>query len=164
MLRLDWNIVFTIINILILYWICKRYLLKPVMAIIEKRQSMIDSQMADAEEKQSKATELEKKCENILSGAKQESAQIIDQAKNRADKEYDSKVKEADKQAAIALKQAQENIEMERQRVMSSLKSEISKLALLSAEKILHEESTKELNKGIYNQFLAKAGELNDTD
>lgn len=164
MLRLDWNVVFTIINILVLYWILKRFLLKPVMGVIEKRQGMIDSQIADAEEKQSKATKLQKQYEQILGGAKNESAQILDQAKNRVNKEYDVKVKDADQQAARILKQAQETIELERQKVLQNLKSEISKLALLSAEKILKEESTKELNQGIYNQFLAKEGEWHDSD
>lgn len=164
MLRLDWNIVFTIINILVLYWILRKFLLQPVRDIIEKRQGMIDSQMADAETKQSKATEMQKQYEQILGGAKQESAEILDQAKNRASKEYDSKLKEADKQAGIVLRQAQDTIEIERQKALQSLRSEISNLALLSAEKILREESTKELNQGIYHKFLAKAGEWNDTN
>lgn len=164
MLRLDWNVVFTIINILVLYWILKKFLLKPVMGVIEKRQGMIDSQIADAEKKQSTATKLQKQYEQILGGAKNESAEILDQAKNRASKEYDVKVKEADQQASLILKQAQETIELERQKVLKSLKTEISKLALLSAEKILKEENTKERDQGIYNQFLAKEGEWHDSD
>lgn len=134
------------------------------MGIIEKRQGMINSQMSDAKEKQEKASALQKQYEQILGDVKEESARILDQTKNRANKEYDSRLKEADKQAANVLKQAEERMEIERQKVLKGLQAEISKLALLSAEKILHEESTKEVNRGIYNLFLTKAGEGNDTD
>lgn len=164
MLRLDWNIVFTIINILVLYWILRRFLLKPVMGIIEKRQGMIDSQLADAQDKQNQAEDLQRQYAQVMSGAQQESADILDQAKNRASKEYNKKVEEADQQAALILKQAKQTIETERQQVLRDLKTEISQLAMLSAEKIITGQSTKKLNQGIYKQFLAKAGEENDSD
>ena len=38
MLRLDWNLLFTVINLLILYFLMKRFLFKPVNEILEKRQ------------------------------------------------------------------------------------------------------------------------------
>lgn len=164
MLRLDWNIVFTIINILVLYVILKKFLFRPVMGIIDKRQGLIDSQLADAKDKQDKATDMQKQYEQILDGAAKESADLVVQAKDRAGKEYDKKVKEADAQAALRVKQAEETIEIERRKVMDNLKVEISQLALLTAERILREENTPDLNRGIYKQFLVKAGEVDDTD
>ena len=44
MLRLDWNILFNIINLIILYLLMKRFLFKPVNAILEKRQQAADAQ------------------------------------------------------------------------------------------------------------------------
>lgn len=44
MLRLDWNLVFTIINLIILYLILKKLLVGPVTGIIDKRQAMIKAQ------------------------------------------------------------------------------------------------------------------------
>ena len=52
MLRLDWNILFNIINILILYFLLKRFLFKPVNGILEKRQQEADSIFAQANEKE----------------------------------------------------------------------------------------------------------------
>ena len=37
MLRLDWNLVFTVINLLILYVLMRKFLFKPVNEILEKR-------------------------------------------------------------------------------------------------------------------------------
>ena len=49
MLRLDWNILFNIINLIILYLLMKRFLFKPVNAILEKRQQAADAQFAEAD-------------------------------------------------------------------------------------------------------------------
>ncbi|MEI3139219.1 MAG: ATP synthase F0 subunit B [Lachnospiraceae bacterium] len=38
MLRLDWNLVFTVINLLILYVLMRKFLFKPVNEILEKRR------------------------------------------------------------------------------------------------------------------------------
>ena len=49
MLRLDWNLVFTVINLLILYVLMRKFLFKPVNEILEKRQKEEDARLADAE-------------------------------------------------------------------------------------------------------------------
>lgn len=38
-----WNILFTIINLVVLYLLMKKFLFKPVMGIMEKRENMIRS-------------------------------------------------------------------------------------------------------------------------
>ena len=46
MLRLDWNILFNIINLIILYLLMKRFLFKPVNAILEKPMRSLPRQIA----------------------------------------------------------------------------------------------------------------------
>lgn len=50
MLKLDINLVFTVINLLIIYFILSKFLFKPVKNILAKRQEEIDKQYAEAEE------------------------------------------------------------------------------------------------------------------
>ena len=50
MLRLDINLVFTIINLLVLYFLLKKFLFKPVNTIIEQREEAIKKQFDEAEE------------------------------------------------------------------------------------------------------------------
>ena len=57
MLRLDWNILFNIINLIILYLLMKRFLFKPVNAILEKRQQAADAQFAEADRQKAEAKE-----------------------------------------------------------------------------------------------------------
>ena len=48
LLRIDWNVLFTIINLLILYFGLRKFLIKPVTNVMEQRRQMIEGQMADA--------------------------------------------------------------------------------------------------------------------
>ena len=56
MLRLDINLVFTIINLLILYFLMRKFLFKPVNGIIAAREEIIRKQFAEAEELKAQLT------------------------------------------------------------------------------------------------------------
>ena len=59
-------------------------------------------------------------------------------------------------------KDAHKAVELEREKTVQELQSEIAVLAVAAAGKVLGEASTKENNQLLYNQFLAKAGGVND--
>ena len=48
MLRLDWNMVITIVNLIVLCLLLKKFLIGPVTAIMEQRAALIEQQLADA--------------------------------------------------------------------------------------------------------------------
>ena len=49
MIKIDINLVFTIINLIVLYLLMKKFLFGPIIAVMEKRKAMIDEQFASAE-------------------------------------------------------------------------------------------------------------------
>ena len=63
MLKLDINLVFTVINLLIIYFILSKFLFKPVKNILAKRQEEIDKQYAEAEEAKTQAGALRQQYE-----------------------------------------------------------------------------------------------------
>ena len=48
MLRIDLNLVWTIINVIILYLLLKKFLIKPVTAIMDKREQMVKQGLESA--------------------------------------------------------------------------------------------------------------------
>ena len=49
MLSIDpWNILWTVVNLLVLYAIFKKFLYQPVMNVINARDEMVKNQFADA--------------------------------------------------------------------------------------------------------------------
>ena len=78
MLQLDvWNVLFTIINLLILFVLMRIFLYKPVQKIIAKRQEEADRQFGEAAAKQSEAEELKTKYQAVLSDAENEKLSLI---------------------------------------------------------------------------------------
>ena len=57
MLRLDLNLVFTIVNLLIWYVIIRKFLFKPINDIITKREDAIKARYAEAEQLKQEAQE-----------------------------------------------------------------------------------------------------------
>ena len=58
MLRIDLNLLWTVINVLIIFVIVKKFLLKPVNKILAARQEEIDRQYATAKEAEENAKQL----------------------------------------------------------------------------------------------------------
>ena len=72
MLRLDINIVFTIINLLILYVIFRVFLFKPINKIIEKRRLLVEQQFAEADDAKAQAEALTERTNSDVAAAKAE--------------------------------------------------------------------------------------------
>ena len=72
MLRLDWNLLFNIINLIILYALMKRFLFKPVNAILEKRQQEADARFVQADAQEAAAQEKAQKYDSLLEDAQNE--------------------------------------------------------------------------------------------
>jgi len=160
-LRIDLNLVWTIINVIILYLLLKKFLIKPVTAIMDKREQMV-KQGARAQESQAK--ELKVKYEEALASAKEESLQLVEKARGNAQVEYNRILGEADEQAKKIKEAARKDVELDREKAMKEMQSEVAGLALTAVSRILQEGTDPQSDGALYEQFLKKAGEANDTD
>ena len=159
MIQINASLIYTIINLVIFYLLLKKFLFKPVMGIMEKREKMIADGLQNATDTQNEAKQLKADYEKALSGAKEQSSQIVDKAHAEAKKEYNRILSEANEKAGIMLENAKKTIEVERQQTMNTLQSEIAGLAMQAAKKIVDEKTENQGNKGIYDQFLEGVGE-----
>ena len=159
MIQFNASLIYTIINLVIFYLLLKKFLFKPVMGIMEKREKMIADGLQNATDTQNEAKQLKADYEKALSGAKEQSSQIDDKAHAEAKKEYNRILSEANEKAGIMLENAKKTIEVERQQTMNTLQSEIAGLAMQAAKKIVDEKTENQGNKGIYDQFLEGVGE-----
>ena len=159
MLRLDINLVFTIINLLVLYFLMKKFLFKPVNQIIAQREDAIKKQFDDAEEAKWQACELKKEYEASLENAKADSERIVQEARVKARDEYDRIVKAADEDVVKRLQKAEEVIAEEKAKSLRSMETEIENLVMAAATKVVGEKVTIENSQKLYDDFLTEMGE-----
>ena len=154
------GLVWTIINLIVLFLLLRHFLINPVSNIMEQRRKLIADGLQNAQDTQDEANRLKAEYEEALSGAKKESAEIVDKARIDARAEYDRIVGEAGAKAGNIIENGKENVRIEREQTMKELQSQIAGLAIASAEKIVGD---KEQN--IYDQFLGEVGGTDeDTD
>ena len=164
MIKIDINLVFTIINLLVLYILMKRFLFGPIIKVMDERKAMIDQQFAGAKEMEDNARELQGKYEDALKSAKEESYQIMEQARKEAKAQADHTVEETTAKVDAMLAKAQEDIRMERENAMRQMKGDVAELAMEAAAKIIGKNSGADQDLSLYDQFIEEAGDPDDSD
>ena len=161
MIKIDINLVFTIINLLVLYLLMKKFLFGPIINVMDQRKAMIDQQFAEAKERQDNAKALQEQYEGALKSAKEESYQIMEQARKEAKAQADHTVEETTAKVDAMLAKAQEDIRMERENAMRQLRS------ILYDKELQHrmaEQSKADQDLSLYDQFIEEAGDPDDSD
>ena len=164
LLRIDWNVIFTIVNLIVLYLGLRKFLIGPVTKVMDQRKQLIEGQMADARHVNEQANELKAQYEDALKQAHEESAQIVEKARKSAQAEYESRMDAADAEAQKIIANAHKSIDLEREKTVQELQSQIAGLAMAATAKVLGDTDQAAQKKIMYEQFLAKTGGLNDTN
>ena len=159
-----WNLLFTLLNLLILLVLMKKFLYTPVLGIIAKRQELIDSQFAQAKASQEKAEQMKQQYETCLSDAKTEQEKILKEAKAQVGEEYNKILADAERKAKQMVDDARKLGRAEKEKALKEADAEIAKLAVEAVERILPQISDSKSDSMIYEEFLKKAGEDNEAD
>jgi F-type H+-transporting ATPase subunit b len=150
-----------ILNFLIILFLLKRFLYKPVMDMVKKREETIVQGLKDAEQARKtleKTIEEEKK---ILSKAQNEAKNILEDAKVQAlevSKEIEEVSKKQNERMFI---QAKENIEQEAKETESRLTQKISIIASDLLTKSLEGIFSEKEQKQILDKTLKNINKVN---
>ncbi len=159
MLKFDWNILFTLINLVIFYLLMKRFLFKPILKVMNKRKEMINKQFQDADSAKGEALELKKQYEDKLQGADEESQRILAEARENAKTEYSKIIGRAQQDIVKMKADAQKQIEAESEKAMLSAREDIASLAIEAAEKVVAANVNEDKNSAIFDEFLKESSE-----
>ena len=156
---ITWELAIQIINTIVLFWILRKILFKPVLSIIDARESAIKSGIATGEQAKSEGLALKAEYEQKLAAVKNEGQEIIKQATLRAEQKSDEIISSA-KEEAISLKErANKDIAQEKQKVMNELKNDISSIAILAASKVIEKDIDQAKHEEMINKFIEEVGE-----
>lgn len=153
------TILFTIVNLLILFLLMKKFLFARVNAVLEQRAALVKSEIASAEDNNRQAQELKTQCESKLTDARHEAAKIVADAQNRAQRVYEGKMAEAETDAKRLRSQAEAQIRTERDTMLRGARNEVASLALLAAAKVAQRSMDSTDDKALVDTFLSEVGE-----
>ena len=148
-----------IINFLILFFLLRRILYKPVLNMLETRREKIRESLAAAETARAEAATRGKENEEIIARAHTEARQIVQRAEESARRREADILAKAQQEAAAVNERERQQIAYERQQAMSQLRDEVARLSLDIARRTVSASLINEsAHSRIVNEVLEEAG------
>ena len=158
MLTLNLNILWTVVNILVLFVLLRKFLYRPVMNVIEQRQKQIDDAIADAEGKKNDAQAVLAQAQDKLQNVDTEAAQRREAYEKQAEVEKQQLLADARKQADAIVAAGKASAEAERQSKLREADAQTTALARAMCEKLLARNLTAQDDARLLDDLLEKAG------
>lgn len=159
MLKFDFNILWTLINLILLFVLMKLFLFKPIKKTLDKRRELIDNQFKDANEKEKSALELYSEYQSQLDGVEDEKKEILIEARENAKTQYNKIMERAQSDADKLKADAKRASELESEKARLMIKEEIAELAMKTAEKIIGDNAGVQTDSNIYDEFLSEGSD-----
>ncbi|MCI5902929.1 MAG: F0F1 ATP synthase subunit B [Blautia sp.] len=154
-----WTFVAQICNLFIQVYLIKRFLFKPINAMLEKRKAMADAQIQDAVKANEEAQAMKQEYEQSMEEAKARANEIVTQAQRTATLQSEEMLKEAGRQATAMKEKAEADIAQERRKAVNDIKDEIGGMAMEIAGKVIEREISEEDHAKLIEEFIANVGE-----
>lgn len=162
MLKFDFNLLWTVFNLIIFFVLMRLFLFKPIKKAIEGRRAMLDGQLKQAKDTVNEANEKLADYEERIKNVDLEAQGIISDARGKAKVEYNRILEKANDDVAKLKQDARRQIEQETENARRDVKEEIARLAMETAEKVVGESVSAKTDADIYNKFLSESSESND--
>ena len=156
---ISWELGIQIINTIILFWILKIILFKPVLNIIDAREEGIKNDIATGEKAKNEGLALKEQYEQKLLVSKNEGQEIIKQATLRAEEKSAEIISTAKEEASTIKERASKDIAQEKEKAMNELRTEISAMAILAASKVIEKDIDQSKHEEMINKFIEEVGE-----
>ena len=150
-----WAIIASLANLLILTWIIKRFLFKPVKKMVDARRAAIDDDYAQAKAAREAAEETRQKYDEAMAAAKMTGDQIIADANRTAEFRSGEIIAEARERASEICRQAETDAVLERKKAEDEMKHEIADVSARLTGKLLQREINEEDHRNLIDSFLS---------
>jgi len=149
-----WAILASLANLLLLTWIIKKFLFKPVKKVVDGRRAAIDEDYAQARVAREEAEETRRNYEKAMAAAKITGDQIIADANRTAEYRSNEIVAEARERASEIRRQAEADAVLERRKAEDEMKHEIANVSAQLTGKLLQREINEEDHRALIDDFL----------
>lgn len=154
-----WDIVVSLLNLLILFLLIKKFLFKPVNNMLKKRQSEIDERYNAADEAKRLAEEDKLLWDEKIGTVKAETDEMMKKAQDSAKRQSESIVSKAKEQADGIIRQAETQAQLEMKKAEEGIKQEIVEVSTALANKLLEREINAEDHRSLIDSFIEKIGD-----
>ncbi len=164
-MQINWfTVIAQVINFLILVWLLKRYLYKPILKAVDEREKKIAAQLEDAEAKKDEAKkerdDFQKKNKDFDGQRNDMMSKVVEEAKT----ERQHLLEEARKEYAALRIKLDEAMKEEQQNLHNEITDRIQKEVFVISGKTLSDLASFSLEEQIVKVFLERLRNLSEEE
>lgn len=126
-----------VVNFLIILFLLKKFFYKPIIKVLEDRKKRIEESLANAQSIEEKLQKTQEQSAQILEEARENAKAVIDDAKKESERIYQQAHDDARSTARETVEKAKSEIERLKLDMQKQLESETLSLAATIAKKVL---------------------------
>ena len=151
----------TWLNLLVLLFLFKKFLYKPVMNVLAARESEINRSYEDAEQAREEALQMKADYEEQMKTAKEQAADIVNRATKKANAKGEEIIGQAKEQAVAIAAKAQAETEQIRKKAAADMRNEMGEIAIDIAKAVLQKEIDPADHSRLVDEFIEGVGDNN---
>ncbi len=149
-----WQLLVSLVNLVLLYGIINKFLYRPVKQVLSARERSIRDEYDKAAEAKAQALADKDRYEQRLSGAKAQADGILQSAVAAAKQRENEILSTAKEEAALLRRRAEEDAEQERKKAERVIKEEIVDVSAKLTEKLLGREMNMNDHEQLIDAFI----------
>ena len=151
-----------IVNLIIVYTVVAKWIVGPIVGLLEKRRATIAQGLEDARVAAEARANAEKDAAKIVADAQSEASKVVREATERAASAGKDVKAAAEVEAAKAREAAMAEAGMERNRILGDLRGQVAALAIAAANKLVGEALDEKKQHALIDEFFSgvKAGKV----
>ncbi|MDY0185498.1 MAG: F0F1 ATP synthase subunit delta [Desulfuromonadaceae bacterium] len=160
----NFTVIAQLINFLILVWLLKRFLYKPVLRAIDAREQRLQQQQQQAEQQQQKAQTLKLQLEQEHAELQQQRDTLIEKARNEVKTQKDQELEQARTEIEAQKQRWNAQLQIEQQNLQGHLRDCALTQLRQGVSHALHDLAEVKLETQLLNHFSARLGQLPTTE
>jgi len=160
-MQINWfTVIAQILNFLILVWLLKRFLYKPILNAIAEREKKIESQLKDADNRESKAKKEQEEFKKKNEQFDTEKKKLMDKAVEETNVERDKLLENARNEAAELRVKLQKSLSEMQENLNSDIAQKTQEEVFAIARKTLVDLASESLEEQSTTIFIKRINEL----
>ncbi len=164
-MEINWfTVIAQVINFLILVWLLKRFLYKPVLNAIDEREKKIAAQLSDAETKKAEAQKERDEFEQKNEAFNKERAARLDKVQEEGKSEKQRLFEEVRTESNALRTKFEASLKQEEQNITETIKRKTQDEVFAIAGKTLSDLASVTLEEQVVKMFIKRILGLNDEE
>ncbi len=151
-----------IVNLIIVYVVVSKWIVTPIMGMLEKRRETIANGLEDARVAAEARANAEKEAQKIIAEAQARASLVVREATERAESVGKDVKSAAEAEAGKAREKALVTVEEERTRILGDLRGQVAALSIAATQKLVGDALDDKRQRVLIGEFFSgvKAGKI----